>query len=219
MVKFESDDSNHLLTHGDHNGSSYHKIKSKVSSSVREKMLAVEEEIECQSDADEDRACVMPKETVGASTPLCVVTTADLAENGSGEEQSSTHRTINQNGVTALASPVHGEQSSSSLLLVTDEGVNSRGRTRSSAFIDPKTKEERPIYISEKLGIIDDANTKLKSLTKKRDSLTYSSCWDDTVEKESDEMWRTCNIVTETIAYILWRSADTHSDRPPWKVC
>ena len=50
-----------------------------------------------------------------------------------------------------------------------------------------------------------------------RGSLTYSKCWDDEME-ESDDIWRTCNIVTETLAYILWRSTDNHTDRPPWKV-
>ena len=95
---------------------------------------------------------------------------------------------------------------------------NERYRSRSAAFVDPTTKEDRPIFISEKIGVVDTANVRRKNKERKRGSVTYSRCWDDTVETESDEMSRTCNIVTETIAYILWRSTDNHTDRPPWKV-
>lgn len=115
-------------------------------------------------------------------------------------------------------------------------------RSRSKVIINsPNTTRNtsRPISISPtpNLGVSSNSGTSVfgggggggknlqhehaaqkKGHGMKRGSLTYSKCWDDDEMEESDDIWRTSNIVTETVAYILWRSTDNHADRPPWKV-
>ena len=153
-----------------------------------------------------------PSVTQPLILPSIVEGTNSVAK--SDEKKSTTDKTLNPNGVAVPAS----EDASSLLVAAAEEQNKGRYRSRSSAFVDPKSKEERSFFISE-LGVVDTTRKRQKGKPKKRGSLTYSRCWDDTVETESDEMSRTCNIVTETIAYILWRSTDNHTDRPPWKVC
>ena len=58
----------------------------------------------------------------------------------------------------------------------------------------------------------------VERLTRNRQSLTYSSSWNQDLEEQSDEIWRTLGVVTETIGYMLWRSPD-YNNKPPWKVC
>ena len=119
-----------------------------------------------------------------------------------------------------------------------EEG-ESKYRSRSRVIINTTRNTSRPISISPtpNLGVSSNSGTSVfggggggsknlqhehavqkKGHGKKRGSLTYSKCWDDDEMEESDDIWRTCNIVTETVAYILWRSTDNHADRPPWKV-
>ena len=175
------------------NGSSYQRIDSNVDPAAVEKMPAVMEQVEeanGESKNGEDKNRI--------------------------DEENSTNRTTNENkdavptiAVPTIAVPtiaVTPDQDSRSLHVAGDDLGEGRYRSRSSAIVDPKTLKLH----------VHAGNGKHK---KKRGSLTYSKCWDDTEEKESDEMWRTCNIVTETVAYILWRCTDNHTDRPPWKVC
>ena len=90
-------------------------------------------------------------------------------------------------------------------------------RRRSSAFLDSKTKGAREISIRGKT-VIDEANQRKKSFSKKRQSLTYATSWDNLIERDSEEIRRMFSVVTETIAYLLWHSVDYDSGNPPWKV-
>jgi hypothetical protein len=161
------------------------------------------------------------------------------------EEESSTNVTTNENGggppVPSIAvTPDH--DSSTCIVHAQGEGEgeeegewggdsDTRYRSRSKAIVNPPNttrNSSRPISISptSNLGASSGGSKNLqhghaaqkKGHGKKRGSLTYSKCWDDETMEESDDIWRTCNIVTETVAYILWRSTDNHADRPPWKV-
>ena len=142
-----------------------------------------------------------------------------IDETGKSEAHSDIKSGKTDSRLHPSVATVPASQGSASLLAAAaEEQSQGRYRSRSSAFVDPKSKEERPIFISDKLGVVDTTKLRQRVKPKKRGSLSYSKCWDDTVETESDEMSRTCNIVTETVAYILWRSTDNHADRPPWKV-
>ena len=176
------------------NGSSYQRIDAKSQLSPT-KLPLVEEQVE--------REVTQPR-----------------SEGKTGDGGSTDGRTVNQNGVSVSVVGGTNEKNSCLVIAGDEEMSGGRYRSRSSALVDSRTKSEQPVIISDKLGVMgvmEAINRRPKA--KKRGSLTYSKCWDDTVEKESDEMSRTCNIVTETIAYILWRSTDNHTDRPPWKVC
>ena len=203
LVRFESKEVGQPVLdqrNGEEMSSSYQRIDSKVGHTEVEKLPAVAEQREDTSVKSKD----------------------GKYKNRNEEENASNSATYNNGGTVPTLSVTPEEGDSLSLGIAGEDP--GRHRSRSAAFVDPKTQKERPISVSPKLGVFDEANKKRHARTgnghrKTRGSLTYSKCWDDTVEKESDEMWRTSNIVTETIAYILWRSTDDHTDRPPWKVC
>ena len=139
------------------------------------------------------------------------------------DEESATNAKTNENGATVPSIAVTPDQDSAG---GEDRGdTDTRYRSRTSAIVNPQTQQQtnRPISFSTNLGnSVFGAGNKTQNMQvrkgrNQRGSLTYSKCWDDTME-ENDDIWRTCTIVTETIAYILWRSTDNHTDRPPWKV-
>ena len=167
-----------------------------------------------------------------------------MSENGRDKnrvnEESSSSRTTNENGgvptiPTIAVTPDRGDPSTSHVLSPSveeeEEELESGGRyrSRSKAIVNPSTQQNttRPVSFSTNQGgsgrailaVGGGVNRKQKGGGRgKRGSLTYSKCWDDDAMEESDDIWRACNIVTETLAYVLWRSTDNHADRPPWKV-
>ena len=102
-------------------------------------------------------------------------------------------------------------------ILDVPDSSDDNSRRRSSAFLDSKTKGAREISIRGKT-VIDEANQRKKSFSKKRQSLTYATSWDNLIERDSEEIRRMFSVVTETIAYLLWHSVDYDSGNPPWKV-
>ena len=92
-------------------------------------------------------------------------------------------------------------------------------RKRTNAFLDSSTVGDRSITISGRVGRkVVEKRGGVEELTRKRRSLTYSSSWSQALEEQSDEIWRTFGVVTETIGYLLWRSPDYDNGKPPWKV-
>ena len=83
-------------------------------------------------------------------------------------------------------------------------------RKRTNAF----TSSDRVISVSDKPVV--RRRGEAETITHSRQSLILSSSWNQ--EEQSDEIWRTVGVVTETIGYMLWRSPD-YNDIPPWKVC
>ena len=207
MVRFEPRELGQPRNGEAENGSSYQRIDSNMDPSKVEKMPSVAEQekdpnIKSESGQDKNRI----------------------------EEESSTNRTINENGgtISTIAVTPDHDSPTSHVLTPSEEDPgdsDTRYRSRSSAIVNPNTRINRPISISTNAGssVFGGGGGNKKLLVQKdrnkRDTLTYSKCWDDETIEESDEIWRTCNIVTETLAYILWRSTDNHTDRPPWKVC
>ena len=84
-------------------------------------------------------------------------------------------------------------------------------RKRTNAFTS-----DRVVSISGKPVV--GRRGEAEKLTHSRQSQTHSSSWNQSLEEQSDEIWRTLGVVTETIGYMLWRSPD-YNDIPPWKVC
>ena len=203
VVKFESREFGKPRNGEAENGSSYQRINSNMDPAMVEKMPSVAEQEEgdpnIKSENGQDKNRI--------------------------EEEVSANITTNENGGTIPIVAVTPDRDSptSHVLSPSEENQgdsDSRYRLRSSAIV---TQTNRPISISANAGssvFRGGGNKKLhvRKDRNKRDILTYSKCWDDEMIEESDEIWRTCNIVTETVAYILWRSTDNHTDRPPWKV-
>ena len=208
VARFESKEFGQPRNGEGEDGSSYQRIDPNMDPAKVEKMPSVAEQ-------DEEGPNIKSE---------------DAQDKNRIEEESSTNtKTTNENGDTVPTIAVTPDQDSSSLSVHIaggeDQGDSGgRYRSRSSAIVHSQTQQtNRSISISTNLGnsVFGAGNKNQVQLRKdhrsNRGSLTYSKCWDDTME-ESDEIWRTCNIVTETLAYILWRFTDNHTDRPPWKV-
>ncbi len=86
-------------------------------------------------------------------------------------------------------------------------------RHRTTAFLDSSTKGDRHISIAG--GRVVEQTSKKNT---KRGSITYSRSWSNLSEVEEEEIRRTFNIVTETLAHLLWNSVDYEKELPPWKV-
>ena len=110
-----------------------------------------------------------------------------------------------------------------------DLPANSQTATERNSTLEPATAHRErtnaftignyDISISSKPGktTMVGRRGETKRLTRDRQSLTYSSSWNQDLEEQSDEIWRTLGVVTETIGYMLWRSPD-YNNKPPWKV-
>ena len=215
---------------GENGGSSYQRIDSNLDSSAKvEKLPPVTEQegedptIKTESGQDKNR--IEEESSTNVTTN----------ENGGGgrPQVPSIAVTPDQDSSTSISHRLTPSEEGREWV---EGDSETRHRHRSKVIVNPPNttrNSSRPISISStsNLGVSGGSgggggggSTNLhghaaqkRGHGRNRGSLTYSKCWDDEME-ESDDIWRTCNIVTETLAYILWRSTDHHADRPPWKV-
>ena len=95
-------------------------------------------------------------------------------------------------------------------------GSTNRPSVRIGAFLESSPPASRSTFSSGTSSANHSQSN--EDFVRPRRSLTYASSWSNIIEDESDEVWRTFAVVTETVGYILWHSVDYDKDCPPWKV-
>ena len=175
----------------------------------RESEEKISEEIKVSKERRGSRENGLPRESqsseregVGGGCPPVVIADETPLKSNPDNTPEHLHQTTTDGHSTA-------ESDTSNLDMATPY------RKRTNAF----TISNRGISISDKPGkTVLGRRGEAEKLTNSRQSLTHSSSWNQSLEEQSDEIWRTLGVVTETIGYMLWRSPD-YNDIPPWKVC